>query len=262
MSKQTALITGASGGIGLELARLFAAGGQDVVLVARSEDKLRVLAAELEQRHGATVHVISEDLSEPAAPQRVFDAALDAGVQVDALVNNAGFGLYGAFVETPIERELEMIRLNVTALTHLCKLFLAPMAERGRGRVMNVASTAAFAPGPLMSVYYATKAYVLSFSEALANEMKGTGVTVTAFCPGPTRTGFANAAATGDTRLMHSPGVMDAAPVARLGFDAMMSGKTVAIPGVQNKLLAESVRLMPRALVRGVTRRIMEGRTR
>ena len=181
--KETALITGASSGIGLDLARLFAKDGHDVVLVARSEGKLREIAAELERDFGMTAHVIVADLAKPDAPQTLV---AQLPVDVDVLVNNAGFGVLGPFVETDLAKELEMIQVNVVALTHLTKLLLPPMVARRRGRVLNVASTAAFQPGPLMAVYYATKAYVLSFSEAIADELRDSGVTVTALCPGPT----------------------------------------------------------------------------
>ena len=253
------LITGASSGIGLELAKRFARDGHDLVLVARSEGKLRELAKELQDRHGIQARVIPADLADPAAPERIFRTTEDEGLRIDFLVNNAGFGLRGPFLETSVEREMEMIQVNVLALTHLTKLYLPGMTVRGAGRILNVASTAAFAPGPLMAVYYATKAYVLSFSEAIANEMKGTGVSVTALCPGPTRTEFQDTAEVGNTQLFRA-GVMDAATVAEVGYEAMKEGKVVAIPGMQNRLLAESIRFMPRAAVRKITRAIMEER--
>ena len=262
MLNGTALITGASAGLGREFARLFARDGHDVVLVARSEAKLQELAEQLREEYGVQTHVVTADLSDLDAPRQVFRATEAAGLTVDMLVNNAGFGLYGPFLETDGERELEMIRVNVSALTHLAKLYAPGMVARGRGRIMNVASTAAFAPGPLMAVYYATKAYVLSFSEALAAEFAGSGVTVTAFCPGATRTDFQEVASAGDSHLFRSPGVMAAEPVARAGYDALMQGKVVAIPGVHNKVMAQSVRFLPRRLVRAATRAIMRERGR
>jgi uncharacterized protein len=253
--KETALITGASSGIGLDLARLFAKDGHDVVLVARSEGKLREIAAELERDFGVTAHVIVADLARPDAPQRLV---ADHPVDVDVLVNNAGFGVAGPFIENDLAKELEMIQVNVVALTHLTKLLLPPMIARRRGRVLNVASTAAFQPGPLMAVYYATKAYVLSFSEALANEVQGTGVTVTALCPGPTATEFQQRAQMEHARLMRSPLMMDAAAVARVGYRALIAGKTVAIPGWANRLAAFTVRFTPRGLATRVVRQINE----
>lgn len=257
MLKQTALITGASSGIGLDLAHLFAADGHDVILVARSEGKLRELAAQLEQQHKITARVIPADLERPEAPRELFEAVHS---QVDFLVNNAGFGVTGKFAETDLERELALIQVNIAALTHLTKLFLRPMVERGRGRILNVASTAAFQPGPLMAVYYASKAYVLSFSEAIAEELSGTGVTVTALCPGPTATGFADAASMTNSRLFTVMKPMTSRQVARIGYGAMHRGKRVAITGALNKMLAQSVRVTPRVVVAKVTRKLQENR--
>jgi short-subunit dehydrogenase len=179
---------------------------------------------------------------------------------VDVLVNNAGFGLNGRFAETDLDRELAMIQVNIAALTHLTKLFLKPMVERGRGRILNVASTAAFQPGPLMAVYYASKAYVLSFSEAIAEELGGTGVTVTALCPGPTATGFAEAAEMTNSRLFKLKKPMTSMDVAKAGYRAMQRGKRIVVTGAMNKLLAQSVRISPRALVTKVTRTLQENR--
>jgi len=257
MLKQTALITGASSGIGLDLAHLFAADGHDLILVARSEDKLRELARELEEKHRISARVIPADLEERDAPQRLFASV---HTPVDVLVNNAGFGVNGKFAETDLEKELGMIQVNITALTHLTKLFLRPMVERGRGRILNVASTAAFQPGPLMAVYYASKAYVLSFSEAIAEELRGTGVTVTALCPGPTATGFAAAAHMTNSRLFKMKKPMTSMDVAKAGYKAMQRGKRIVITGAMNKMLAQSVRISPRALVTKVTRTLQENR--
>ena len=249
-----ALVTGASGGIGLELARLFAKDGHDLVLVARDEGRLRRAGEELAGAHGVRFHVVPADLTDPAAPEAIFRAVQAAGVEVEALVNNAGFGLYGPFVQTAGEaatelaRELEMIQVNVTALTHLTKLFLPAMVARGRGRVLNVASTAAFQPGPLMAVYYASKAYVLSFSEALSVELAGTGVGVTCLAPGATRTGFQKVAAMEDSRLFRAGHVMDAATVARIGYRGLLKGKPLVIPGAVNRVMAHGTRLVPRSV--------------
>ncbi len=253
---QTVLITGASSGIGLELARLFARDRYDLVLVARSEGKLRELGSELERAHGVKTTVIAADLSKPGAPRQVVEAL--GGRPIDALVNNAGFGVSGAFAETDGEKELEMIEVNIAALTHLTKLLLPPMVARKSGKIMNVASTAAFQPGPLMAVYYATKAYVLSFSEAIAEELRDSGVTVTALCPGPTSTGFAGAAGAEDTRLFRTRKAMSSADVARIGYEAMKKGKRVVVAGFMNRVMAESVRISPRRIVTKVVRRLQE----
>ena len=257
--KMTALVTGASGGIGEELARLFAADGHDLVLVARSRDKLARLAEELEGKHGVSANVLTADLARAPSPQEIFEETEGAGLRVDALVNNAGFGSYGLFAETDLKQELEMLQVNVVALTHLTKLFLPAMLARRRGYVMNVASTAAFQPGPLMAVYYASKAYVLSFSEALSNECEGTGVRVSALCPGPTETGFVAAAGMGDSKLFDRA-VMDARTVAEAGYRGLLDGKAVVIPGFRNNLLARSIGFFPRGLVTKVVRGIQEKR--
>ncbi len=258
--KETALITGASGGIGLDLAHLFARDGHDVVLVARSEGKLQQLARDLEKSHDVTAHVIASDLAKPEAPREVFEETRARRLQIDYLVNNAGFGLNGKFAQTNLGAELEMIQVNVTAVTHLTKLFLEGMVARNRGRIMNVASTAAFQPGPLMAVYYATKAYVLSFSEAVAEELSGSGVTVTALCPGPTSTGFAAAADMNELPLFNLSKPMASMDVAVAGYRAMMRGRRVAITGMKNKVMAQSVRVSPRFVVTKVVRALQERR--
>jgi short-subunit dehydrogenase len=227
-----------------------------VVLVARNKERLVALAGELEAAYGVRARVIEADLAQPQAPEEIYQQVGLQGVAVDVLINNAGFGTHGLFAETDLRSELEMLQVNVVALTHLTKLFLRDMLARGHGKVLNVASTAAFQPGPLMAVYYATKAYVLSFSEAVANEVQGTGVTVTALCPGPTATGFSRRASMEETRLVRSPLMMDAAAVARVGYRAMMAGKVVAIPGWANRAMTTVVRLTPRGLVTRFVRRI------
>ena len=202
-SRNTALITGASSGIGLELANLFARDGNDLVLVARSEGKLRQIASRLEGEFGIATRVLAADLAKPHAAQELVMTLNVHKVTIDALVNNAGFGLAGPFVATDLDKELEMIQVNIVALTELTKLLLPGMVTRRSGRILNLASTAAFQPGPLMAVYYATKAYVLSFSEAIADELRDSGVTVTALCPGPTDTGFAAVASLESSRLFN-----------------------------------------------------------
>jgi short-subunit dehydrogenase len=243
----TALITGASTGIGAELARVFARHGHELVLVARNQERLSQVSSELEKEFKMKSRVLALDLSDPDAPARLYEELAGDRVEIDILVNNAGFGLRGAFASTDFGREAEMIRLNVTALTHLTKLFLPDMLARRRGKILNVASTAAFVPGPLMAVYYATKAYVLSFSEALAAEVKGSGVSVTVLCPGPTRTQFEVTAGTSNTRLFRKA-VMDAPTVARVAYDGLMNGRTVVIPGFRNQLIVQSTRMAPRSV--------------
>jgi uncharacterized protein len=255
---QTTLITGASSGIGLELARIAAAQRRDLVLVARSEDKLNDLARELQQQHGVRVHVIEADLSRPGAAAAVVARLSGLDLEIDVLVNNAGFGLYGRFAETPLDTELQMVQLNVVALTELTKRLLPGMTARRSGRIMNVASTAAFLPGPLMAVYYATKAYVLSFSEAIANELAGSGVTVTALCPGPTTSGFQAAAKLGTSRLVSGKVLASSRDVARIGWDAMMAGTTVVVPGVFNRLTVSMPRVLPRRIVAAIVRRAQD----
>ena len=241
---RTALITGASGGIGYELAKLFADDGINVVLVARSRSKLEEFASKLKSR----AHVFATDLSKPSAANELYDFTKKNSIRVDYLINNAGFGIRKSFVDTDLKDILEMVNLNITSLTHLTRLFLPAMIQQKSGRILNVASTAAFQPGPWMAVYYATKAYVLSFSEALAYELKDSGVTVTTLCPGPTRTGFQARAGSEDMQLMKSKvlAAMDAAPVAKAGYDAMMNGKNLIIPGFVNHMLAIGARVGPR----------------
>jgi short-subunit dehydrogenase len=246
---KTALVTGASSGIGLEFAKLLAGEGHDLVLVARRREVLEELARELAAKHGVAVRVVAKDLAAPDSAAEVSGELQGERIDVDILVNNAGLGLHGRFWETELDRQIEIIQVNVAALTALTGRLLPGMVARGRGRIVNVASTAAFQPGPYMAVYYATKAYVLSFSEALAQELSDTGVTVTALCPGPTVTEFQAAAGLEDTFLFKGPMVMEAAKVARLGWAAAERGKHVVIPGLANKLLKETVRFSPRRLV-------------
>jgi short-subunit dehydrogenase len=258
--RQTALITGASGGIGLELARLFAADGYDLVLIARSRDKLTRIGEELGAQFNVRERVIVKDLARAASPREIFAELEAAGVRVDALVNNAGFGSYGLFAEADERAQVEMLHVNVVALTHLTRLFLPRMIAHGSGRVLNVASTAAFQPGPLMAVYYATKAYVLSFSEAISNELAGTNVTVTALCPGPTETGFVAAAGMEKSKLFEA-NVMTARTVALAGYRGMREGKEIVIPGLRNSIMARAVGFAPRSLVTKIVRHVQETRS-
>jgi uncharacterized protein len=254
---KTALITGASGGIGYELALLFARDGFDCILVARGHEKLNALAARLESEFRVKTMVLPKDLSNPSAVDEIYEEISAASMRVDVLVNNAGFPVFGLFSETDLDTELEMLQVNVVALTQLTKLFLRGMIERRYGRILNLASTAAFEPGPLMAVYYASKAYVLSFSEALANELGGTGVTVTTLAPGPTRTGFQKRGQLEDSRLVQGQ-IADAQSVALAGYRGLMAGKTIVIPGFTNKLIPWIVRISPRGVVTRVVRRMQE----
>jgi len=258
MANQTALITGASSGIGYEFAKLFARDHCNLVLVARSGDKLIKLADDLQQQFGITVKTVALDLGATPSPQFLFDQLKREGIAVDILVNNAGYGNFGEFAKMPIEEVLGQINLNITALTALTRLFAPAMLERHSGKIMNVASTAGFQPGPLMAVYYATKAYVISFTEAIANELKGSAVVVTCFCPGATETGFATRAGNDKTRLFQKFGPMDVKTVALDGYRGLMKGKTLVISGAKNWLVAESVRFAPRKAVTAISRWITE----
>lgn len=244
-----ALITGASSGIGFELAKCFAHQKINLVLVARTTVKLEELAREMEREHGIRAHVIAVDLSEPDVANTIFNECRNLGLEVEYLVNNAGFGSFGPFLDTGWDISRRMIDLNIMALTHLTWLFAPKMRERRRGRILNVASTAAFVPGPMMAVYYATKAFVLSFSEALGAELAGSGVTVTALCPGLTNSGFHAVAKTEDLRWVKGRRISSSREVAERGFEAMMAGEPVAIQGAMNYLLTQTVRFTPRNLV-------------
>jgi len=258
MQKKTALITGASGGIGYEFAKLLAKDCNVLVLVARSGDKLLEVKSELEGLAPVSVKLIAKDLALPGAAEEIYRVLENENIDVDILINNAGIGCFGKFSGTDWRTEAEMISLNIVALTHLTKLFVQGMVKRKSGKVVNVASTAAFPPGPLMSVYYASKAYILSFSEAIAYELKDTGVDVTVLCPGPTATGFVKAAAMDRSKLFRSRKPAAAADVARYGYEAMMKGKTVAIHGAINKIMTFSIRLTPRKLLPPIVRRLQE----
>jgi len=258
---KTALITGASGGIGLELARLCARDGANVILVARRASELARLSADLHDEHGIMAVSYVKDLSKPNAAAELAeqihrpDNELN---QVEILINNAGVGDYGPFVDSSVGRQSAMCQLNMTALVELTHLFLPGMIERGWGRVMNVASTAAFQPGPLMSVYYASKAFILHFSEAIANELEGSGVFVTALCPGPTATGFMTEANMDGSGLTKKLPLMDPVEVARLGYKGMLKGKPVVVTGLRNRLVASTVGFLPRGAVTRVSRYIQD----
>lgn len=251
---KTVLITGASDGIGRELAYKYAEDNFRLILAARNEMKLMKLADELKN---TTVIVKAKDLSNMNQIHELFQELQQEKIHVDVLVNNAGFGLYGDFINTSAEEELNMIDLNIKSITLLTKLFLPDMISKKSGQVLNVASTAAFQPGPLMAVYYGTKAYVLSFSEAIENELKGTGVSVFVLCPGPTKTSFSERANLGQSKLFKS-GVMEVKTVADAAYEGMKKGKTLIIPGFKNTILAAAVRFMPRKTVTGIVRKTQE----
>ncbi len=251
-----ALVTGASSGIGYELAKILAREGHDVALVARSADQLETIAIDLREDFGVRTLVVPADLSDSDSPDRIFERLREAEFQVDVLVNNAGFGTMGRFARSDTGAQVDMVGVNVSALTHLTRLYAERMVGRRHGRIMNVASTAAFQPGPFMAVYFATKAYVLSFSEALAEELRNTGVTVTTLCPGPTVTGFQKRAG-----MEHAPigGRMvtgNAVSVARAGYGGMMRGRRVVIPGLVNRVGTMLPRFLPRALATRVVARM------
>ncbi len=257
---ETALITGASSGIGLELAKIFARDGYNLVLVARNLEVLNGLAEEIKTETGSASKVIAVDLSKPSAPMEIYEELQRQGIVVDALVNCAGFGASGLFSEIDMQRQLDMIQVNVVALTELSRLFLKDMLTRRAGKILNVASTAGFQPGPLMAVYYATKAYVLSFSEALAEEARGSDVTVSVLCPGPTRTGFQDKSGLNQSRLFRSRmmGTLDAATVAKAGYRGLMRNTAVIIPGARNRFLIFAIRFIPRRLLTRVVKRLNE----
>lgn len=250
--KKTALITGASSGLGAEFARLFAKDGFDLVLVARRQDKLNELKTELEVAYSITVTTFAKDLTEPDAAKAVFDFTQDRNLSIDALVNNAGFGDWGFFAESNLQKQQQMIRLNDETLVTLTHLFLPQMISRKNGRILNVASLASFMPGAKMSVYYASKAFVRSFSEALSVELKGRGVTVTVLCPGPVSTDFWERAEAQNSSLTKHFFFADGKKVARYGYTCLMRGKVLAIPGISTKLATFLTKFLPRSWVRNL----------
>ena len=258
---RVALITGASAGLGLEYSKLFAAEGHDVVLVARRQDRLEALAAQLQQAHGTRTHIVATDLATAEGPRRVTDELQRLGLEIDFLVNNAGFGTSGVFAETDLARELEMIQVNIVALVTLTRSLLPRMIARKRGRILNVGSTAGFQPGPFMAVYYASKAFVNSFTEALWYELRGTGVSATVSCPGATATEFAAVAGNDRSRLFRL-GAASPASVAREGYRAMMAGKPIVVHGMRNKFGVQLLRVSPRGAVRAVSAALNPAPTR
>lgn len=256
-TSRTALVTGASSGFGFELARLLARDRYNLVMIARNRQKLEEAAAEISARYNVSAHVIAKDLAQPDAPDQIFREVQDAGIAIDVLVNNAGFAGYGDFSESDTQHLLQMMQVNIVALTHLTRLFLPHMVEQGSGRIINMASLAAFVPGPLMAVYYASKAYVLSFSEALENELAGTGVQVSVLCPGPTRTGFQERAQMEQSKLVAGD-IMDVRTAARQVYRSVKKNQVVVVPGLSNKLFVFALRFLPRALATRLIRNAQE----
>lgn len=244
--QKTVLITGGSSGIGFELAKIFGKNNFHVIIVAQDKNKLSEAETKLEAS-GYSVKTISKDLSDPHSPSQIYKELQSENITIDVLVNNAGFAVYGQFAETDIEQELSLLQVNIVSLTRLTKLFLPEMIKRRSGKILNIASIAAFAPGPLMAVYYASKAYVLSFSEALSEELIGTGVHVTAVCPGPTDTGFVKRGGVWNSSLYQGRH-MTASFVAEEAFKGLMKNQAVIVPGWKNKLIVNSLRFVPRSI--------------
>jgi len=250
----TALITGASSGLGTELAKLFARDKHNLVLVARSIHKLQELATELTTTFGISVTVLGKDLSSPDQVSEIYNELQIKGISIDFLVNNAGFGDYAFFAECDWKKQEEMIQVNILALTKLTHLFLPQMIARKYGKILNIASTAAFQPGPTMSVYFASKAFVLHFSEAISNELEDAGITVTALCPGAFESGFQAAAVLEESRLVKGKKLPSSAEIAAFGYKHFLKGTKVAIPGLMNNIMANSVRFSPRSWVLKIAR--------
>lgn len=256
MINKTALITGGASGLGYEFAVLLAKDAYHLILIDINSDKLKETKKELEDHYPTQVTTITKDMSKQNSSSELFEEIKET--PIDVLINNAGFGLYGHFHETNWEREASMLNLHIMATTHLTKLILKGMVERGSGKVLNMSSLAAFQPGPLMSIYYASKAYILSFSEAIANELKGTGVTVTVLCPGQTKTSFQEVVSEGTSENKIGFNIATPDEVAQYGYKAMLKGKSVAIPGTFNKFLSILPRIMPRNIATAIVRKIQE----
>ena len=254
--KETALITGASSGIGLYLAKEFAMHKHPVVLIAPIAKELQRIAAELKTAGAPVVKTIAQNLEKPTTPQKIFDELTADLIYVDVLVNNAGSAHRGKFWEIDIKADISLLRLNIEAVLRLTKLFLPSMLQNRRGRILNLSSVAGFEPGPLMAVYHASKAFVLSFTEALATELEGTGVTATALCPGPTDTDFFKKSGMIGARMFQKTNVMAPQDVAKAGYDALMAGDRVAVPGLANKIIAFSRRLLPESTLAKMTEKL------
>ncbi len=256
----TALITGASAGIGKDFAKLYAAKGYDLVLVARRKVALEQLSEELKSAYGRTSHVVPADLGSSAAPQLIQDAVKAAGLSIDVLVNNAGYGFNGPFAEVPLETHADIIQVNISSLVQLTRIFLPSMLQKNSGGIMNVASTAAFVPGPMMAVYYATKAFVLSFTEALANEVGGSNVKVSCLCPGATTTEFQVRSGMDKTDIFKGV-VMDSMTVAKMGVEGLAKNETVVICGLKNQIAVAAAHLVPRKISASMVRKLQDIRT-
>ncbi len=255
MAKETVLITGASSGIGLEFAKLFAADGSDLVIVARREERLKEISGELESAHGVKVHVLAKDLSKPKAPEEIFSHLTKEKIQIDVLVNNAGFGKKEEFSKTDKEIHLDMVQVNVMALTHLTKLFLTGILERGHGGILNVGSLAGFQPGPNLAVYFASKAYVLSFTEALAEEIDNPNIKISCFAPGPVRTEFGEKSKLDDS-LLFKLSLMDSEPAVKIGYEGFRKGQILVIPGLKQQVVPLLNRITPRFMLRKIAKRL------
>jgi len=255
MAKETVLITGASSGIGMGLAKLFAVDGSDLVLVARREDRLNELAQELKSEHGIEVHVLPKDLSKKSAPKEIFTQLNKEKIQIDVVVNNAGFGNKGSIAELDTDLQVDMVQVNVAALTHLTSLFLPGIVERGYGGILNVGSLAGFQPGPNLAVYFATKAYVLSFTEALAEEISNPNIKISCLAPGPVRTEFGEKSDLEDS-LLFKVSLMDMEPVVKAGYEGFRKGQTIVIPGLKQQIVPFLNRFTPRLLVRKIAKKL------
>ncbi|MCZ6685217.1 MAG: SDR family oxidoreductase [Candidatus Dadabacteria bacterium] len=255
MAKETVLITGASSGIGMGLAKLFAADGSDLVLVARREDRLNELAEELKSEHGIEVHVLPKDLSKKTSPKEIFNHLKKEKIEIDVLVNNAGFGSRGTVSELDTDLQVDMVQVNAAALTHLTSLFLPGIIERGQGGILNVGSLAGFQPGPNLAVYFATKAYVLSFTEALAEEISNPNIKVSCFAPGPVKTEFGEKSDLEDS-LLFKISLMDLEPAVKAGYEGFRKGKTIVIPGLKQQIVPFLNRFTPRLIVRKIAKKL------
>ncbi|MEX0999954.1 MAG: SDR family oxidoreductase [Thermodesulfobacteriota bacterium] len=255
MAKETVLITGASSGLGMELAKLFAADGSDLVLVARREERLIELADELKSEHGIEVHVLPKDLSKKSAPKEIFNHLNKEKIEIDVVVNNAGFGNKGHIADLDTDLQLDMIQVNLVALTHLTRLFITGIIERGYGGILNVGSLAGFQPGPNLAVYYATKAYVLSFTEALAEEISNPNIKISCLAPGPVKTEFGEKSDLEDS-LLFKVSLMEMAPVVKAGYEGFRKGQTIIIPGLKQQIVPFLNRFTPRLLVRKIAKKL------
>ena len=250
--KKTALVTGASAGIGRELAKEFAKADYNLVLVARTKDKLEQLAQEIKENNDVDILILQKDLLAKDSPQEIYDDLKEQGIRIDCLVNNAGFGNYGEFAKADIKKEIASIQLNIVALTELTWLFMQDMLELNQAEILNVASTAAFFSGPYMAVYYATKNYVLAFGEALSEELKGTGITISTLCPGPTYSDFQATANMENSKLVKGKKMMTSAEVAQIGFKGLKAKKAIVVPGLMNKIQVLAPRFLPRRLMKTI----------